>query len=103
MRMALHMARGLGWLHSKGIAHRDVKSLNVLVTEDYSCKYADFGTAKLISDQQILHTMNAGIIFFFVYSDSRHTSVDGTRSKTWNVQFPCRYLQVFIVPFMTKI
>lgn len=60
MRMALHMARGLGFLHSKGIAHRDVKSLNVLVTDDYSCKFADFGTAKLINDQQILHTTNAG-------------------------------------------
>jgi len=47
IRMSRHCLRGLVWLHGKNIAHRDVKSLNILVTEDYSCKLSDFGSAKL--------------------------------------------------------
>jgi len=48
MRMARHCALGVVVLHKEGIIHRDIKSLNILVTEDYSCKLSDFGMAKLI-------------------------------------------------------
>jgi len=47
LRMSRHCLRGLVWLHNKNIAHRDVKSLNILVTKDYSCKLTDFGNSKL--------------------------------------------------------
>jgi serine/threonine protein kinase len=32
----------------------------VRVEEDYSCKLADFGTAKLNDGTNVMHTMNAG-------------------------------------------
>ena len=44
------IATGMEFLHSKGIAHRDLKSGNVLLAED-ACKTAklcDFGTAHLL-------------------------------------------------------
>jgi serine/threonine protein kinase len=56
--LMLQVARGLKYLHSKSIVHRDVKSLNILVKaltgvpeleykEGYpSAKLADFGTSK---------------------------------------------------------
>jgi serine/threonine protein kinase len=34
--------------------------MNILVTEDYSCKLTDFGTAKLAAAQQVMMTVNAG-------------------------------------------
>jgi len=40
--------------------HRDVKSMNVLVSEDYACKLTDFGCAKLVSDREIYNTINSG-------------------------------------------
>jgi serine/threonine protein kinase len=43
--MARHCALGLSILHVNRIMHRDVKSLNILVTNDYSCKLTDFGCA----------------------------------------------------------
>lgn len=33
-------------IHSKGIAHRDLKLANILLKKDYQIKLADFGFAK---------------------------------------------------------
>ena len=44
--MLLGAARGLGYLHSVHIIHRDMKALNLLVDDDLNLKIADFGLAK---------------------------------------------------------
>jgi serine/threonine protein kinase len=47
--MALEIARGMNFLHiqSPPIIHRDLKSANVLVDNNYHCKIIDFGLAKV--------------------------------------------------------
>jgi len=60
MRMARHCAHGLAFLHANHFLHRDIKSMNILITDDYSCKLTDFGCAKLVSDRQVFNTVNSG-------------------------------------------
>ena len=47
-RMAIDSARGLAYLHhqSPKVLHRDLKSVNILVTDTFGCKIADFGLSR---------------------------------------------------------
>eukprot|EP01121_Diplochlamys_sp_Union-15-3_P020758 TRINITY_DN8186_c0_g3_i1.p1 TRINITY_DN8186_c0_g3~~TRINITY_DN8186_c0_g3_i1.p1 ORF type:complete len:542 (-),score=79.06 TRINITY_DN8186_c0_g3_i1:92-1717(-) len=50
LRMARHCVRGLVFLHQNAVVHCDIKSPNILVSKDYTCKLTDFGCAKVIGD-----------------------------------------------------
>ncbi|MCO5558577.1 hypothetical protein L7F22_012162 [Adiantum nelumboides] len=43
--MALDIARGMEYLHSQGVIHRDLKSENLVIAEDLCVKITDFGAA----------------------------------------------------------
>ncbi|KAK4350424.1 hypothetical protein RND71_029737 [Anisodus tanguticus] len=47
VQMALDMARGLSYLHSQKIVHRDVKTENMLLDKTRTVKIADFGVARV--------------------------------------------------------
>ncbi|WCJ38418.1 Protein kinase superfamily protein [Euphorbia peplus] len=46
MQLALDLARGLSYLHSKNIVHRSVKTENMLLDENLTLKISDFGVAR---------------------------------------------------------
>lgn len=47
IQLALDLARGLSYLHSKKIVHRDVKTENMLLDKTRTLKIADFGVARI--------------------------------------------------------
>ncbi|CDP02127.1 unnamed protein product [Coffea canephora] len=47
IQLALDLARGLSYLHSKKIVHRDVKTENMLLDKTRTLKIADFGVARV--------------------------------------------------------
>ncbi|EDQ85738.1 uncharacterized protein MONBRDRAFT_34096 [Monosiga brevicollis MX1] len=46
LSILLDVARGIEHLHSHGVAHRDLKSGNVLISSDFRAKVSDFGSVK---------------------------------------------------------
>jgi Protein kinase domain len=50
-RVALDISRGLSYLHSLGIMHLDVKSVNILLNSDFTAKLADVGAARALGDK----------------------------------------------------
>eukprot|EP00270_Netrium_digitus_P014410 TRINITY_DN4889_c0_g1_i3.p1 TRINITY_DN4889_c0_g1~~TRINITY_DN4889_c0_g1_i3.p1 ORF type:complete len:207 (+),score=4.79 TRINITY_DN4889_c0_g1_i3:442-1062(+) len=50
--IAIGVAEGLLYLHSRSIVHRDIKSDNILLDKDFKAKLADFGNLKRIIDDR---------------------------------------------------
>ena len=54
--IALNIAQGLSYLHSQKIIHRDLKSLNILLNENYQAKICDFGLSKIKLESNSINT-----------------------------------------------
>eukprot|EP01018_Ginkgo_biloba_P011162 Gb_25428 [translate_table: standard] len=53
MKIATGVARGLAYLHDDcdpRVIHRDIKSSNIILDENFEAKVSDFGFAKLFAD-----------------------------------------------------
>lgn len=51
LKFAINIAKGMQFLHSKGIIHRDLAARNVLVTADPDVKISDFGLARCLEEK----------------------------------------------------
>jgi serine/threonine protein kinase len=56
------IAEALGYAHSKGIVHRDVKPGNILVRSDGKPKITDFGIAKIEDTAEHLRTQAGEVL-----------------------------------------
>jgi hypothetical protein len=75
-------ALGMQHLHSLGCIHRDLKSGNLLVTQNYHIKVADFGTSKLaesLQQQQQQQQHRRGSMATFVLPTNGTTTVTMTK------------------------
>lgn len=85
-KYARQILEGLGFLHSKGIVHRDVKGANILIGNHGDAKLADFGCCRQI--EQLHNTMTGslhevkGSVFWMAPEVLRMQA--GRRSDVWS-------------------
>lgn len=53
LSMALDIALGMEYLHSQGVVHRDLKSENLVLTDDFHLKLTDFGIGCLETECEL--------------------------------------------------
>ncbi|GKC24571.1 kinase RLK-Pelle-CrRLK1L-1 family protein, partial [Tanacetum coccineum] len=74
LKICIGAARGLDYLHTgtstqHGVIHRDVKSPNILLDENFAAKISDFGLAKVCPINQTRTFVSTGVKGTFGYMD----------------------------------
>jgi serine/threonine-protein kinase len=70
-------ASALDYAHSKGIIHRDIKPANIMINEAGAAKIADFGVAKILSQQVTRADMVLGTPSYMSPEQIEAKSIDG--------------------------
>jgi serine/threonine-protein kinase len=78
--IALDIANGMAYLHSRNLIHRDLKPSNVLLTRDHRAKIADFGMSVAYTGQEL--TAETGTYRYMAPGKSSVASSLSTRGAT---------------------
>lgn len=91
----------ISYIHSKGIAHRDLKLQNILVDSENILKLCDFGFAHENSVHDLLKTY-CGSPYFASPEIISNLPYDGLKSDMWSVGVILYYLLVGQLPWKSK-
>jgi TolB-like protein/predicted Ser/Thr protein kinase len=84
LRIATQVAEGMQIAHKKGVIHRDIKSANIMVTEDSQAKIMDFGLARMMGTTLLTQEGAAmGTIAYMSPEQARGKEVDH-RTDIWS-------------------
>ena len=87
IKLSTELLGAVRYMHASGVAHRDLKPLNLLVTESGSLRVCDLGLARNFNQSQI--TANVGTSLYMppeAYDDEKTS--EGYDASTWDA-FSC--------------
>jgi len=93
--LMLGVARGMAYLHSQDIMHRDLKSGNVLVTQNWVVKIADFGLSRAVALSMTRRIGTTRFCAAEVLDGQRYT----TKADVYSYGILCWELCAFAIPF----
>ncbi|OHS95384.1 CAMK family protein kinase [Tritrichomonas foetus] len=80
-RIFYQIVRGIEYIHSKGVAHRDIKLENILLDGDLNAKIADFGCCR--TDQNIGPSIPCGTLLYMSSESLEYDFVDDKKCDIW--------------------
>ncbi|KAK7590136.1 hypothetical protein V9T40_001749 [Parthenolecanium corni] len=79
------IAKGMQYLSGKGIIHRDLAARNILVSENHTCKVADFGFARDIMTSHIYERKSEGRLpIRWMAPESLYDNIFSVKSDIWS-------------------
>uniref|UniRef100_A0A8C6P599 Protein kinase domain-containing protein n=1 Tax=Nothobranchius furzeri TaxID=105023 RepID=A0A8C6P599_NOTFU len=82
-RLAHQVALGMNFLHSKGVLHCDLKPSNVLLTDEFNAKLADFGLSRVsasVLDKRKIPSEEVGGTYKYMPPEAFDLSYEPVRS-----------------------
>jgi serine/threonine protein kinase/Tfp pilus assembly protein PilF len=100
INIAIQIAEGLEAAHKKGIVHRDIKSQNIMITNDGKVKIMDFGLAKIRGGTQITKIgTTVGTLAYMSPEQAKGEGVDH-RTDIWSFGVVLYEMLTGQLPFM---
>ncbi|EPE34095.1 Protein kinase-like (PK-like) [Glarea lozoyensis ATCC 20868] len=93
---------GIEYLHAQGVAHRDIKPDNLLLTDDDVLKIVDFGVSEMFEKQsEMLTAKSAGSPAFLPpeLCVTKHGDISGKAADIWSMGVSLYCLRFGKIPF----
>ena len=84
LHFTTQIVKALSHAHSRGIIHRDIKPHNIMILKDGTVKVADFGIARVVSNQSTMTQEAIGSVHYISPEQAKGAHVDA-RSDLYSV------------------